>query len=341
MNGTPSPSTENYQGKRGRRGARLENMVDMGKYITMSSSTFPHLIRKSIIKKKKMNKNMTTTTTTDRIQSSSVVSSNNASHSSPRSVTNTDRMKHSIYSDASKCSVEIVPCPPSHVIAADEDDDNNDQKIDYSSPRRTTTVHNDRLLHSLGCFGQQFITGVIRRLFASPASVKYGITTNAVYTIGNMVRAVCEYELPFELSEEVYLNTINDDDSSCIAGITAVAWRVHSRVDQLWAGIEHSLDRWVVDCSSSNASSKSSSSSIQSSSTGPILNGPMAIKLVEKIVHSTLWEMGIHSLRFDIGINDDDDDDDSALCSDTRTTTGWTTPRGAFGCCQCTPLESL
>jgi hypothetical protein len=155
-----------------------------------------------------------------------------------------------------------------------------------------------------------------------------------------MVRAVCEYELPFELSEEVYLNTINDDDSSCIAGTTAVAWRVHSRVDQLWAGIEHSLDSWVVDYNSSNASSKSSSSSVQSSSSnGPILNGPMAIKLVEKIVHSTLWEMGIHSLRFDIGI--DDDDDDSSLCSDTRTTTGWTTPRGAFGCCQCTPLESL
>jgi hypothetical protein len=142
-----------------------------------------------------MNKNMTTTTT-DRIQSSSVVSSNNASHSSPRSVTNTDRMKHSILSDASKCSVEIVPCPPQiiSVIADDEDDNNDNRIIDYSSPTRTTTVHNDRLLHSLGCFGQQFINGVIRRLFASPASVKYGITTNAVYTIGNMVRAVCEYE---------------------------------------------------------------------------------------------------------------------------------------------------
>lgn len=314
-------------------------MVDMGKYITMSSSTFPHLIRKSIIKKKKMNKNMTTTTT-DRIQSSSVVSSNNASHSSPRSVTNTDRMKHSILSDASKCSVEIVPCPPSQisVIAADhEDDNNNDLLIDYSSPRRTSTVHNDRLLHSLGCFGQQFISGVIRRLFASPASAKYGISTNAVYTIGNMIRNVCEWELPFELSEEVYLDNINDENGVTGTG-TAVAWRVHSRVDQLWAGIEHSLDRWVVDASKV-ASRSSSSSVLSSSSTGPpILNGPMAIKLIEKIVHSTLWEMGIHSLRFDIGIDNDDDDD--SLCSDTRTTTGWTTPR-AFGCCQCTPIEPL
>jgi hypothetical protein len=318
-------------------------MVDMGKYITVSS-TFPHIIRKSIIKKKKMNKNtttvmMTTTTTADRIQSSSVVVSSNASsHSSPRSVTTTDRMKHNILSDASKCSVEIVPCPPSQmigVIAADhEDDNNNDLLIDYSSPRRTSTVHNDRLLHSLGCFGEQFISGVIRRLFASPASAKYGISTNAVYTIGNMLRNVCEWELPFELSEEVYLDTINDDNS--VTTGTAVAWRVHSRVDQLWAGIEHSLDRWVVDAS--KVASRSSSSVLSSSSTGPpILNGPMAIKLVEKIVHSTLWEMGIHSLRFDIGIHNNDDDDDS-LCSDTRTTTGWTTP-GAFGCCQCTPLE--
>lgn len=274
-------------------------MVDMGKYTV--SATFPHIIRKSVIKKK-INKNTTVTTTTDRKSSS--VSRSDAYHSSPRSVTTTDRMKHSIFSDASKCSVEIVPCPQVVVITKDRDE-------------RNQTVHNDRPLHSLGCFGQQFISGVIRRLFASPASEKYGITTSNVYSIGMMLRNVCEWELPFELSED----HLDNDNSG-----GTVAWRVHSRFDQLWAGIEHSLDRWVVDAS------KAASNSILS---GPILNGPMAIKLVEKIVHSTLWEMGIYSLRFDIGI----DDEDSSLCSvDNRT--GWTTPR-SFGCCQCTRLESL
>lgn len=245
------------------------------------------------------------TTATDRINSNCV--SSDASHSTPRSVTTTDRMEHSIFSDASKCSVEIVPCPQVVVITEDRD-----ERID-SSPRGT--VHNDRPLHSLRCFGQQFISGVIRRLFASPASEKYGISTNIVYSIGMMLRNVCEWELPFELSEEVYL----DNDNS------TVAWRVHSRVDQLWAGIEHSLNSWVADYSNS--------SKISVLSSGPILNGPMAIKLVEKIVHNTLWEMGIHSLRFDIGI----DDEDSTFCDNPP---GWTTPR-AFGCCQCTPLETL
>lgn len=255
-------------------------MVDMGKCTV--SATFPHIIRKSAIKKK-INKIMTVTTTTDR-------------------------MEHVIFSDASKCSVEIVPCPQVIVITEDREKRN-------SSPR--STVYNDRPLHSLGRFGQQFISGVIRRLFESPASEKYGISTNNVYSVGIMLRNVCEWELPFELSEEVYL----DNDNS--AG--TVAWRVHSRADQLWAGVEHSLDRWVADYSSSSKSSALSS--------GPILNGPVAIKLVEKIVHSTLWEMGIHSLRFDKGI----DDEDLAFCDNPP---GWTTPR-AFGCCQCTPLESF
>jgi len=281
-------------------------MVDMGKYTV--SATFPHIIRKTIVRKKKKR----------HIPAQSVISSNDVSHrsstSSPRSLTTTDQMKHIISSDASKCSIEIVPCPQV-VVDVITDDDCDERSTDSSPIRRT--VHNDRPLHSLGCFGQQFISGVIRRLFASPASEKYGITTSNVYSIGMMLRNVCEWELPFELSED----HLDNDNSG-----GTVAWRVHSRVDQLWAGIEHSLDRWVVDAS------KAASNSILS---GPILNGSMAIKLVEKIVHSTLWEMGIYSLRFDIGI----DDEDSSLCSvDNRT--GWTTPR-SFGCCQCTRLESL
>lgn len=220
------------------------------------------------------------------------------------SVTTTEQKQLTVSSDASHRSVLSSPTPHVHFDIDNSDNDVYDERV--TDPESTPgKVHNDRSLHSIGCFGRQFVNDVLKRLYTSPATEKYGISRSNVHCIGMILRNVCEWELPFELSEDSYL----DDEIS--------AWRMHSRVDPLWAGIEHSLHRWCADDNVSNGA----------------LDGTMTMALVKKCVFGTLWDMGIHSLRFRIG----HDDDESTWGDNPPCKNGWT----MFGCCQCTPFEPL